>query len=369
VRSLSTAPPPALRDAGETREIGPFGICQVILRFDISQRVFLFFLYPTLGFLVTCHLTRVSCQMTKSPSIHSSRQIVLFVLVVFSMGALRVDLFMLRTDKQRDLSEFNSTPSGGRISSPFDKAVQRAYDLVVDPSGLVAANNQTRIPKKFNVTAWDRRTTGGLTDRDRTLLSRIYGQAESVFEYGLGESTYIADHMGVQRYAGIDSDAAWVANARTNVSPHFRFYFADIGPTRAWGYPQDSKLPKSILGYQLAPLIVEPLPFDVYMVDGRWRFPCMLASFLHASSRGADPTKTTVLLHDCTDELLFKPVSGSGGQQSAKSPPIRKEYRWADHLLDMVDHSGALLCVYKRKPETTDAQLLELWEQHFDLVV
>jgi hypothetical protein len=233
---------------------------------------------------------------------------------------------------------------------------------------LVVDQNQTRIQKAFNITTWDRKTTGGLTDRDRSLLSRIYGQAESVFEYGLGESTYIADHMGVQRYAGIDSDAAWVANARSNVSPHFRFYFADIGPTRAWGYPQDAKLPKSILGYQLAPLIVEPLPFDVYMVDGRWRFPCMLASFLHASSRGADPAQTTVLLHDCTDETLFQPVQ-SGGQQQTRSPPIRKEYRWADHLLDMVDHSGALLCVYKRKSETTDAQLLELWEQHFALVV
>jgi hypothetical protein len=292
----------------------------------------------------------------------SSGQIAVFMLVVFSMGALRMDLFMLQP--QRDLSEHNSTPSTGSRFSPFDKAVQRAYDLVIDQS-VVA--NITRISKAFNVTAWDRRTTGGLTDRDRTLLSRIYGQAESVFEYGLGESTYIADHMGVQRYAGIDSDAAWVANARTNVASHFRFYFADIGPTRAWGYPQDAKLPKSILGYQLAPLIVEPLPFDVYMVDGRWRFPCMLASFLHASSRGADPAQTTVLLHDCTDETLFQPVPGSGPQQLRV--PIRKEYRWADHLLDMVDHSGALLCVYKRKPETTDAQLLELWEQHFDLVV
>jgi hypothetical protein len=34
-------------------------------------------------------------------------------------------------------------------------------------------------------------------------------------------------------------------------------------------------------------------------VDGRFRFPCMLASFLHAAARGAKRTHTTVLLHDC----------------------------------------------------------------------
>ena len=85
---------------------------------------------------------------------------------------------------------------------------------------------------------------------------------------------------------------------RAQVSDHFRFYLADIGATTGWGFPR-TKLDKQILDYQLAPLIVEPHAFDVCMVDGRFRFPCVIAPFLHASARGEDCSKTKVMLHDC----------------------------------------------------------------------
>jgi hypothetical protein len=190
------------------------------------------------------------------------------------------------------------------------------------------------------------------------LLAEIYGKAESVFEYGLGESTYIANHVGVPRYAGIDSDASWVAMAREKVDSRFRFYFADIGETAAWGYPKTT-LTKSIHDYQVQPLQTELLPFDVYMVDGRWRLPCLLLSFLHASARGAKPEDTIVLLHDCIKREHTVP----GGLPNNKI--IRQEYTRADHLLQLEAHSGNYLCVYKRRPETTDAQLFELWEQQY----
>jgi protein O-GlcNAc transferase len=154
---------------------------------------------------------------------------------------------------------------------------------------------------QLDLETWDKTTTGGLTDEDRKLLAEIYGEANSVFEDGLGESTYIANHVGVARYAGIDSDAAWVANTRKTVATHFRFYFADIGETLRWGFPKE-KLPKNVLDYQVIPLISEPQPFDVYMVDGRWRLPCLLLSFLHAHARIADPSQTTVLLRDCFEK-------------------------------------------------------------------
>jgi protein O-GlcNAc transferase len=187
-----------------------------------------------------------------------------------------------------------------------------------------------------------------LTNADRTLLAEIYGQANSVFEYGLGESTYIANHVGVARYAGTDSDAALVA-----VSTHFRFYFADIGETKAWGNPEKD-LPKKVLHYQLIPLISEPEPFDVYsMVDGRWRMACLMISFLHASTRGADLSHTKVLLHDCEPKH----------KEETRLPYLR-----VDHLLDGVRHSGDKLCVYQRKPNTTDGQLYDIWLENFDVV-
>lgn len=228
--------------------------------------------------------------------------------------------------------------------SAFDMAVAKSYNATF-------AALPSMLRQKFDVKTWNKTTTGGLTNADRTLLAEIYGQANSVFEYGLGESTYIADHVGVSRYAGIDSDAAWVANARKSVATHFRFYFADIGETLAWGFPQKT-LPKNVLDYQVIPLISEPQPFDVYMVDGRWRLPCLLLSFLHAHARGADPSHTTVLLHDCPEKHLTVMKS-------------RQHYVNADHLLDLIRHSGDKLCAYRRKPATTDEELYDLWLQYF----
>jgi hypothetical protein len=232
--------------------------------------------------------------------------------------------------------------------SAFDRIVQHAQKRVFE----VPASPPR---EKLDLTTW-KKGTGGLTDPDRLLLADIYGNASSVFEFGLGESTYIASHVGVPRYAGIDSDAVWVSNARDAVHPHFRFYLGDIGKISNWGMPVDPDLSKSVFDYQISPLLAEPLPFDVYMVDGRMRFACLMVSFLHASSRGASWNDTLVLNHDCGDTIRSNKRLNGGS---------RVIYKAADHLLDLVAHSGEKLCVYRRKNTTTDAQLLELWKMHF----
>jgi len=226
-------------------------------------------------------------------------------------------------------------------SSAFDKIADEAYQHMFQ--GLPNLPRQS-----FDLNAWEKATEGGLTPEDRILLAQIYGQANSVFEYGLGESTFIANHVGVKRYAGIDSDPSWIALARSKVSSSYRFYLADIGDIGRWGKPREV-LFKQPFAYQLAPLIVEPVPFDVYMVDGRFRFPCVLASFLHASARGAQWNSTTVLLHDCIRD------------PAKHANTTRSNYHAADHLLEMVSHSRRKLCVYKRKPQTTDEQLMAMW--------
>lgn len=122
------------------------------------------------------------------------------------------------------------------------------------------------------------------------------------------------------------------------------------------GYPVDRLLAKGAWQYQIAPLQSELEPFDVYMVDGRWRVACLLASFLHASARGAKHNDTIVLVHDC-----FQP--------KFSTPDVEKRmgvrhYAVNDDILELVDHSGARLCVYKRKESTTDAMLLERYQKY-----
>ena len=234
-------------------------------------------------------------------------------------------------------------------NSSFDQVVTQVYELSLGTTKTVR--------NYFDIKSWDKNTDGGLMDEDRLLLAKYYSSSNSVFECGLGESTYIASHVGVPRYAGIDSDAVWVNVARSKSLDHFRFYYGDIGDTAAWGQPANPSLVKIILDYQLAPLIVEPHPFDVYTVDGRYRVACMMLAFLHASARGAQKDATIVLLHDC----YHKERSGSNYNETYH----RVIYDKASHLLELVDHSGYRLCVYKRKSDTTDEQLLEIWKSSF----
>jgi hypothetical protein len=84
------------------------------------------------------------------------------------------------------------------------------------------------------------------------------------------------------------------------------------------------------------------------MVDGRYRFPLLLASFLHAEARGeSNLTRTIVLVHDCW----------------------RKIYHRADPYLDLVEKTreseGDHLCAYRRKPDTRSSDLVRLWQQYF----
>jgi hypothetical protein len=256
----------------------------------------------------------------------------------------------------------SSSPSSSRSSHFFHAAASDAYSLILkrrDTSKSKKRQERT----KFNVTTWKQTTRGGLNQEDRAMLGRIYGNASSIFEFGLGESTYIANHVGVPRYSGIDSDTAWIRTVRNftvKTSSHFRFYLADIGASGNWGRPQ-RPLHKAAYNYQVVPLLAEPQPFDVYMVDGRFRVGCLLMSFLHALSTRQNneedreivvaktithqsPSSPTLLMHDCH----------------------RPYYHVADHLLDLVEYSdGKNLCANRRKNGTTDEQLYAMWKLEF----
>lgn len=239
---------------------------------------------------------------------------------------------------EKESSSTGKPHHGDYSLTAFDALSQHAYDILAlyQPPPSISRSI-------FRVEEWnDKRTQGGLLDPDRSMIGRVYGKAQSVFEWGLGESTWIARHVQVPRYLGIDSDPSYMNATRTELqTSHFRFLLADIGETVDWGFPADRDLPKNWFSYQVAPLMAERAPFDVYLVDGRYRVGCMLVAFLHASSRGAKQTPI-VLVHDCD----------------------RAGYHVADYLL-FKEESGGILCQYTRRPETTDEQLLELWYQHF----
>jgi len=227
-----------------------------------------------------------------------------------------------------------STREAGPISSKttfFEHAQKTLYTKATKP--VVSPNRE-----KFTLSGWER-GDGGLFDSDRLLLGELYYNATSAFEFGLGESTKIAARVGLPRYAGVDSDAVWVSMARDASMDHFRFTFADIGSTVKWGNPKNANLQKIHFNYQFAPLIVEQDPFDVYLVDGRYRVACACASFLHAMSHGGDMSNVRVVIHDSD----------------------REQYQESFLKVADIEQQSKKLNVYKLRDGVTEEDVFNLW--------
>lgn len=208
----------------------------------------------------------------------------------------------------------------------------------------------------FHLANWTDRTKGGLHDPDRVRIAKLYRDAKSVFEWGLGESTNIAREMSVPRYAGIDSDAEYVATARTKGRPWFRFYFGDVGPTGSWGSPNDMSQPKVWYNYVLSPLVSERDAFDVYFVDGLIRPLCALAALLHASKYGKG-RESLVLIHDYYDPVYSKDCKG------CRDFAWQRIFHRLKEVADMVHHNHGEIATFQRKVDVTDEQIWELFDE------
>ena len=237
------------------------------------------------------------------------------------------------------------------MSFGFESAFQVAYDQVILESkkSCRPSNKQDESDcytrKRVDWNEFPFKSRGGLSDTDRQLISDLYFNAESVFEFGIGESTAIAAGTNLPRFAGVDSSAEWITTARSHAPDRFRFSFADVGPTREWGQPVSNKtLAKMALDYQIAPLFVERDPFDVYFVDGRWRVACVMTSFLHAIHTGGDLSKIRVVLHD---------YAGRGGPEGSYG---------AVESIAVIEKRSEKAVVLAKRHDVTAADIFNTWK-------
>ena len=100
-------------------------------------------------------------------------------------------------------------------------------------------------------------------------------------------------------------------------------------------------LEKNQYDYVIAPLVLEQCPFDIYLVDGRFRVACGILALLHSARSGKN---TTILMHDF------------------KSPhDAHSSYKEMLRVCDEVEFSGSKLVALKRKPDVTDEMLHEMY--------
>jgi len=247
-------------------------------------------------------------------------------------------------------STTNNTTKSSSSTSLFDQMHYHLFQIANKP--VLTTNYGRRRYKLGDVPA----TGGGLDNSDRELLAKLYYNASSVFEFGLGESTHIAAYVGLPRYSGVDTDATWVGQAREDAKEmnHFKFSFADIGSTRLFGNPDDESLQKIPYALQSAPLNNEMEAYDVYLVDGRYRVACACACFLHAWDRGGIMESIRVGVHDWSRGKI-----GVGN--------VSIDWGWGYwSLLEIADveYRSKELAILKLKTNTTKQDILTMWEKH-----
>jgi hypothetical protein len=121
---------------------------------------------------------------------------------------------------------------------------------------------------------------------ERVLFESFVNRSQRVLEFGSGGSTWIAAQKKKAWIISIDSSKEWlekVANETHQCPTQPELVFADIGPTKEWGFPVDEKYKSKWPAYHelvwQRPGVEEA---DLFFVDGRFRVACALQCLLRS---------------------------------------------------------------------------------------
>ena len=182
-------------------------------------------------------------------------------------------------------------------------------------------------------------TGGGMSPEEQEVLTRLYAASNSVFEWGIGSSTIIAAQVGVERLTGVDSALPWVKEVRERVPSKYNISYVNIGEVKKWGRPVNETHRDLWPDYALE-VEKEQEPFDLYLVDGRFRVACAASALLHGGQKDS-----RVLVHD------FE----------------RESYQVLLKVADNIEQQGKL-AVLHRKATASDDELISLRLKYkFDL--
>lgn len=133
-----------------------------------------------------------------------------------------------------------------------------------------------------------------MTNAEQQLFLHYLKQANRYFEFGSGGSTVWAVEQGLTVH-GVESDPTWVNALQEKLGELCQVEVVDIGPTGDWGYPltqQTDKFP----AYSQA-ILKHKQPFDLILIDGRFRVACTMAAIQHIAKQNAYEN-SVIFIHD-----------------------------------------------------------------------
>ncbi|WP_110689282.1 O-linked N-acetylglucosamine transferase, SPINDLY family protein [Salinicola endophyticus] len=135
-----------------------------------------------------------------------------------------------------------------------------------------------------------------MSDAEKELFRDALTRASSYFEFGSGGSTVWAIESGLE-VEGVESDGKWLDVVKAKLGEKCRSTYIDIGPTGAWGFPT-SEVAIANYGNYSRHILDFAKPFDLTLIDGRFRVACTVATVIHILKTADDIGKPRIFIHD-----------------------------------------------------------------------
>lgn len=189
-------------------------------------------------------------------------------------------------------------------------------------------------PEKFPVV---------LMEAEKETLIQYLRQSKNYLEFGAGGSSFLALLNSDTTVYSVESDKDWVDYLRSwtfmrnkETEGKINFFVADIGQTKAWGYPADESRKNSYPDYSSNIFArITDTDIDTVFVDGRFRVACVVASAIHYPD-------AVILVHDYTK---------------------RRHYHIVESLFDVTDITDTLVALKLKKAQETKA-LQNLYDEY-----
>lgn len=178
-----------------------------------------------------------------------------------------------------------------------------------------------------------------MSSMERKLFAQCLGDANHYFEFGSGGSTVWAVANGLTVY-GVESDSKWVEALKACLGSECLVNVIDIGPTGSWGYPIEIENHHQKFPSYSRSIFEHDIPFDLVLVDGRFRVSCALSTIEYAMKRNTLRESLRIFIHDFWN---------------------RDEYHVVLRFLDTIDRVGTA-GVFRLKDNIDIDDLHERWE-------